>query len=414
MALPRCAPICRCAMTSNRLRWLGAAFACLVSAAPVCADSFKFELLHVFRHTPNGVEGAGLTGPVQVLHNGAVIGTTTRGGTYGGGTVFLVTAQGELEVLHQFTGRDGLYPDGCLIPTRSGDFYGTANGSHRLVFRINARGDFAIVHRFDAPGGSMRYVVSVKGSDGSVYSASGGDGGFRLLYTGERAAAQPGIFSGPSRVVPGGQYLAAGHADNRWGETAKVGPGSISMCADAAVGVDGHIYEPDPHMFTIMRSIEPDADDIVGDISNPLIRTDDQRKLAGVGGQMAVLPDGDLVGITHWQSPGRRSSGVYRVSPFGNVAWVTSIDKSMQVYSSPGLLLNTDGKMYGLVSHYRPDPVTLLQVTSDGVISTVLSFPSQAGSPGPLTLGSDGALYGTFGSYGDGTNGAVFKIVHQR
>ncbi|MEY2114013.1 choice-of-anchor tandem repeat GloVer-containing protein [Rhodanobacter sp. FW106-PBR-R2A-1-13] len=368
-------------------------------------------MLHVFRHTPNGVEGAGPTGPVQVLHDGAVIGTTPRGGTYGGGTVFLVTAHGELEVLHQFTGRDGLYPDGCLIPTRSGDFYGTANGSHRLVFRINARGNFAIVHRFDAPGGNMRYVVSVKGSDGSVYSASGGNGGFRLLYTGERAAAQPEIFSGFSRAAPG---VVAWQAGNRGGEATKVRTGSVSMCADAAVGVDGHIYRPVPHMLTIMRSIEPGDDDIVSDMSNPLTRTEDQRKLAGVGGQMAPLPGGDLVGITSWQAPGGRRSGVYRVSPLGDIAWITAIDKSMQVYLSPGLLLNTDGRMYGLVSHYRPDPVTLLQVTSDGAVSTVLSFPPQAGSPGPLTLGPDGALYGAFGSYGEGTGGAVFKIVRQR
>lgn len=402
-------------MTSNRLRWLGAAVACWVSAAPVRADSFKFELLHVFRHTPNGVEGGGPTGPVQVLPDGAVIGTTTYGGTYGGGTVFLVTAQGELEVLHQFTGRDGLYPDGCLVPTRSGDFYGTANGSHRLVFRINARGDFSIIHRFDAPGGNTPHVVSVKGSDGNIYSASGGDGGFRLLYTGERAAAQPEIFSGFSRAVPGGQALVvAGHAGNRGDEATKVGTGSVSMCADAAVGVDGHIYRPVPHMSTIMRSIEPGADDIDSDISNPLTRTEDQRKLAGVGGQMAALPSGDLLGITSWQAPGGRRSGVYRVSPLGDIVWITAIDKSTQVYWSPGLLLNTDGKMYGLVSHYRPDPVTLLQVTSDGAVSTVLSFPPQAGSPGPLTLGPDGVLYGTFGSYGEGTGGAVFKTVRQR
>lgn len=398
-------------MTSNRLRWLGAAVACWVSAAPVRADSFKFELLHVFRHTPNGVEGGGPTGPVQVLPDGAVIGTTTYGGTYGGGTVFLVTAQGELEVLHQFTGRDGLYPDGCLVPTRSGDFYGTANGSHRLVFRINARGNFAIVHRFDAPGGNMRYVVSVKGSDGNVYSVSGGDGGFRLLYTGERAAAQPEIFSGFSRAVPG---VVAWHAGNKGGEATKVGIGSISKCADAAVGADGHIYRPIPHMFTIMRSVEPGADDIVSDISSPLTRTEDQRKLAGIGGQMAALPGGDLVGITSWQAPGGRRSGVYRVSPLGDIVWITTIDKSTQVYWSPGLLLNTDGKLYGLVSYYMRDPITLLQVTPDGAASNVLSFPLQAGSPGPLTLGSDGALYGTFGSYGEGTSGAVFKIVRQR
>jgi len=402
-------------MTSNRLRWLGAAVACWAATASVRADSFKFELLHVFHHAPNGVEGAGPTGPVQVLPDGTVLGTTERGGTYGGGTIFLVTAQGEFKVLHQFTGRDGLYPDSCIVPTRSGDFYGTARGSHRIVFRINAHGDFAIVHRFDAPGGTMPYVVSVKGSDGKVYSVSGGDDGFRLLFAGERAAAQPDVFSGLSHAVPGGQVLfAAAHNGNQGGEPAKVGTGSVSICADAVVGADDHIYQPVPHMFAIMRSTEPGADDIVGEIFSSIKMTEDQRKLAGAGGQMAILPGGDLVGITHWQSPGEQSSGVFRVSPLGNVAWVTALAKSMPVYLSPGLLLSTDGKMYGLVSHYPPDPITLQQVTPDGAVSNVLSFPSQAKSPGPLTLGPDGALYGTFDSYGAGTSGAVFKIVRQR
>lgn len=400
-------------MTSNSLRWLGAAIACWAATAPVHADTFKFELLHVFHHTPNSVEGAWPAGPVQVLPDGAVIGTTERGGTYGGGTVFLVTAKGELKVLHEFTGRDGLYPESCLVPTKSGDFYGTARGTHHVVFRINSRAGFAIVHRFQVPAGTIPYVVSVKGSDGKIYSVSDRrDGGFQLLSAGERAAAQPDLFSGLLNTVPGGQILFnAAHNGNQGSE---VGPGSVSICADAVVGVDGHVYKTDPNMFSIMRSVEPGANEVVGEIFNPLRMTEDQRKLAGARGQMAVLPGGDLVGITHWQLPGEQGSGVFRVSPLGNVAWVSAFARSMPVQSSPGLLLSSDGKIYGLVSHYGPEPISLLQVTPDGAVSNVLSFPSQARSPGPLTLGPDGALYGTFGGYGDGTSGAVFKIVQQR
>ena len=54
--------------------------------------------------------------------DGNFYGTTSHGGVYGLGTVFEVTAKGELTTLHSFN--DGTYPTG-LVQATNGNFYGT-------------------------------------------------------------------------------------------------------------------------------------------------------------------------------------------------------------------------------------------------------------------------------------------------
>lgn len=407
-------------MRANSLRVIGAAVAaaCWAAAGPARADSFELELLHVFHHTPNSSEGARPAGPVHVFADGSVIGTTESGGAYGGGTVFLITAQGELKVLHQFTGRDGLYPDGCLVPGKDGSFYGTVHGSQTSVFRINTAGDFAIVYRFKEPAAEKPQLVSIKGSDGNVYAVSDRFvGGFRLFYAGERALTEPDVFSGSSTTVPGGAVVVsvAPHfgSSNDSHDSDKAASGGVSVCAEAAVGVDGYIYKSDYVMHSIMRSFERGAYESATELFNPIKMTEDQRRAAGVVGQVAALPGGDLVGIAHWQFPGEQASGVVRVSPSGNVAWIAPFPNSPTFYLSPGLVLGADGNLYGIASYFKPGHTALLQITLAGKVSNVLSFPPEAdlSTPGPLTAGPDGSLYGALGFYGEGATGAIFRIV---
>src|SRR5258708_30143471 len=58
-------------------------------------------------------------------HDGALYGTTNDEGAYGTGTVFKLTLQGQITVLHNFQDNDGAYPLGGVTLTPSGSFFGT-------------------------------------------------------------------------------------------------------------------------------------------------------------------------------------------------------------------------------------------------------------------------------------------------
>jgi len=236
---------------------------CGTVVIPVPADSFKLELLHVFHHTPNSSEGAEPAGPVHVFPDGSVIGTTSRGGNYGGGTVFTVTAKGELKVLHQFSGRDGLYPDGCLVPGKDGGFYGTLHGSHPSVFRIGVDGSFATVYRFDQPAGDTPRVVSIKGTDGNVYSVSDRfDSGFRLLYSGERASTEPDKYLGLLTAAPGSRIFVTkfNNLGNAIVYSTYFGGSGLDVGAKIAVDTKGNAYVAGTTQSTDFPTVKPMQD----------------------------------------------------------------------------------------------------------------------------------------------------------
>lgn len=59
--------------------------------------------------------------------NGTLYGTTSRGGTYGLGTVFSMSTSGSEQVLHSFNGSDGAHPDADSLIDVNGTLYGTTH-----------------------------------------------------------------------------------------------------------------------------------------------------------------------------------------------------------------------------------------------------------------------------------------------
>src|SRR5215472_15989516 len=84
--------------------------------------------------------------------DGDFYGTTSLGGTNNVGTVFKVTANGELITLYSFDNTHGADPWAGLVQGRDGDFYGsTAQGGvngYGTVFRISSAGKFTTLYSF--------------------------------------------------------------------------------------------------------------------------------------------------------------------------------------------------------------------------------------------------------------------------
>ena len=131
-------------------------------------------------------------GPNSLMRgsDGLFYGTTGFGGAADLGTVFRMTAAGEITVLHQFTGADGARPSGRLIQASNGYLYGVAQaGGHDdagVLYRLSVDGSrFRIVHYFvmDASDPTP-YGALLEAGDGHLYGTTfaGGAAGAGTVY----------------------------------------------------------------------------------------------------------------------------------------------------------------------------------------------------------------------------------------
>ena len=120
--------------------------------------------------------------------DGNFYGTTTRGGTNDGGTVFKITSQGTLTTVCQFATNNtsnGYWPSAGLVQGSDGNFYGTTpwGGLTNLVsgypgygtvFKITSQGTLTTLHPFGAnpTDGKGPAAGLVQGSDGNLYGTT--------------------------------------------------------------------------------------------------------------------------------------------------------------------------------------------------------------------------------------------------
>jgi uncharacterized repeat protein (TIGR03803 family) len=121
--------------------------------------------------------------------DGNFYGTTPITGAFNAGTAFRITPQGHLTILHAFSGTDGTYRDGsypraALLQARDGNFYGTtyAGGAFGIgtMFRMTGDGTVTILHSFTRADGANPDAALIQGRDGNLYgtASDGGSGSF--------------------------------------------------------------------------------------------------------------------------------------------------------------------------------------------------------------------------------------------
>ena len=168
----------------------------------------------VFKMTPQGTltilqnfdatNGANPIAALVQAANSSFYGATAGGGantfcTSGCGAVFEMNSSGTiLTVIHNFRGNDGADPQGAVVQSPAGAFYGTSfsgglnsdlcspdtNSSCGTVFRMTAAGTLATLHRFDGTDGGNPRGKLVQGTDGNLYgtTSQGGSGGAGTVF----------------------------------------------------------------------------------------------------------------------------------------------------------------------------------------------------------------------------------------
>ena len=244
------------------------------------------------------------SGQVIEGSDGAIYGTTTRGGTFDSGTVFRVNKDGSgLAVLKSLkSATDGAIPYAALTEGSDGALYGNASQGGTFgagtVFRVNKDGGgFAVLKSFDsATDGASIGRGLTEGSDGALYGTTpyGGSYGYGTLFRMNKDGSGFAVLRSFDYGTDGG-YSSAGLTEGSDGALY----GTATSGGNASGGTLFRVNK-DGSGFTVLKSF----DDFLTDGANPNTRVTEGT-------------DGALYGTTYYG--GAYGSGtVFRMNKDGS------------------------------------------------------------------------------------------------
>jgi len=127
---------------------------------------------------------------------GNLYGTTYRGGSPGYGNVWKLSKKGKVTVLHSFVGgtSDGLWPEAGVIMDAKGNLYGvtTAGGSGTAcgkyacgtVYELSKNGTLTLLHSFTGADGDYPIGGLILDANGNLYGTTvyGGRDGYGTVF----------------------------------------------------------------------------------------------------------------------------------------------------------------------------------------------------------------------------------------
>jgi uncharacterized repeat protein (TIGR03803 family) len=161
-----------------------------------CGTVFKITqdgaltTLYSFCAQPGCADGASPQGGLIQATDGNFYGTTTSGGPTNNGTIFKLTSDGVLTILHGFTGSDGATPISGVLQAVDGALYGTTIGGGSnscfpngcgTVFQIDPTGRLErleTLHNFHSTDGANPYGGLVQAANGTFYGTTAAGGAF--------------------------------------------------------------------------------------------------------------------------------------------------------------------------------------------------------------------------------------------
>jgi uncharacterized repeat protein (TIGR03803 family) len=331
--------------------------------------SLTSAVLHAF----NGADGAG-PGRLMRGNDGALYGTTQRGGAADEGTAFRLAMDGQLTTLHSFSG-DQAFPNGLMLRTASGDFYGTLGGVSPVTGKV-----FKLT-----PGGTLTIVPI------SIFVNTGPDVRLAETSTGQLYGINNGTFF---RMQPDGEAVLL----------RRLSDDGYSPAASPVIvaGSDGNFYvnvidnrSPPASVDVIVRLTPAGAFSIVRAFPTS----------ANVH-ELFEASDGSLYGVAS------QTAQVFRLTKSGAFTTLHTFSY-WDGYQPISLMQASTGQLYGgTIGGGTSNRGTLFEISSAGfAVRSHFSDPTPLNPAGTLVRGIDGALYGTSCGGGDYNAGTVFRIT---
>jgi len=387
-----------------RLLWAGV----LVLPAFEAGAGVVFTNLHSFTGTNDGANPyAGLAQG----SDGNLYGTASSGGSNNLGTLFKISANGELSLLYSFNGTNGAAPHAALVKGTNGSFYGTTYGGGAsnlgTIFQFTIDGTLTTLYSFIGTNnpyqGANPGAALVQASDGSFYGTAGYGGWTNASYYGPGVNGQgygsvfqlisngtvafPAVFGNTNGAYPAGGLLL-GRDGSFYGTTTWGGKGITRVF---------------PGYGTVFK-MTPD-----GTLTNIYLFTG-----AGDGGfiyaGLAQGRDGYLYGAAF--SGGSAYGTLFKVSTNGSYISLHTFSYSDSGSPYGGLTEGSDGNFYGTTYGAYAGYGSVFSVTPSGAFTNLFFFNSTNGANpvGVLVQSADGNFYGTTSAGGANGLGTVFRL----
>ena len=350
---------------------------------------------------------------------GNLYGTSVQGGTFGGGTIFQVSAAGVHTVLYNFTGgADGGEPYKGVTLDAQGNLYGTAvtggggscEGGCGVVFELAKSGGnwtFSVVHTFQGNDGSGPGSPVSIDKHGNLYGTTptGGAKGVGVVYR----IAPDGSGGWKFRVI----HTFTGGADGAGGSAGRLlidaGGNLYGACTVGGVNGFGTVFK--------MSSVQGQWQ------LKTLYAFKDSPDGALPYGGLVFDKLGNLYGTTYYAGANDMGS-VYKLT-HANGTWTESVLYSFKGGSdgaSPISSLVSDGvgNLYGTTSEGGAAACgcgvifKISRSATGWTESVVYRFP---GTPNPgfayngMVSDSAGSFYGATVHGGSGNDGAIYKFT---
>lgn len=212
-----------------------------------------------------GLDGAHPQAGLVVDKSGYLYGTTSGGGSFGNGTIFKMATNGKLIWVVSFNGTNGsnggygtpAFLEASLIQASDGNLYGVAPSGGTFgdgtVFQISTNGLLAVLHSFQGSDGANPFGL-MQGRDGNLYGTTwegGTDGGgtvFRLVIPlgTPSVTTTGGVLNINWNAVPGQTYQVQYSTDLRQTNwvvlISAITPTNLTATATDAVGPDSQRF----------------------------------------------------------------------------------------------------------------------------------------------------------------------------
>jgi len=398
------------------LRTKGGVMVCAAMAVALFAQALSAQSTKTLV-TFNGTNGNDMFSAMIQGADGNLYGTTTYGGANDKGTVFKISRAGGEQVLYSFCAQtnctDGAYPE-FLIQGADGNFYGeTYNGGSigaGSIFKMTASGEVTTIYNFctqtNCTDGALPQSALVQTSDGVFYGTTviGGTQNegtvFKLSASGVLTTLYN--FCSQASCADGTQPnigLTLASDGNFYGTAALGGKTNAQFCGAYGCGT---LFRITPAgAYSLLYSFCSQAKCADGDIPQ---------------GQLIQAKDGSLYGTTDGGG-GDNAGTAFKVTPQGKVVTLHSFctgtcQDGLIPYA--GLIQASDGNFYGTDTLGGPGGYgTVYQMTPAGKVTPVFGFDdgTDGGFPVAAVLqASDGRLYGGTEQGGADGLGVVFQV----